>query len=324
MSSSIRLTIIKTKTVKIVAMQEIVITLLLIAAVAAIFLLSSGTSGHETEWSFLDSKSSAFATNNTSSIRGNESIKIDNDNNNIPFYNSSHINSPYIKEYSMPKGTWPNGILVDKKGMVWTVGTKSQTLISFDPKQGRIVSEYPIKKNGYEITELLKASSSQSLPSRQRTTIPMMTWAIVEDNNDGSIWFSQADSPNPLWRFDPLTKRFEVIENITGAPYQMKVDNKTGDIWFTTYTDNKIGVIQNVEGKQVRPSSSFDNNTNNTGNSSTPLHYKVKEFDLDRQAFPSGLYLDGQDSIWVAQSLNDKLVHFKAFRDNNGKVIDLV
>src|SRR5919198_2370646 len=327
MSSSIRLTIIKTKTAKIVAMQEIVITLLLIAAVAAIFLLSSGTSEHETEWSFLDSKFSAFATNNTSSIRGNESIRIDNDdNNNIPFYNSSHINSPYIKEYSMPKGTWPNGILVDKKGIVWTVGTKSQTLISFDPKQGRIVSEYPIKNNGYETTELLKASSSQSLPSRQRTTIPMMTWAIVEDNNDGSIWFSQADSPNPLWRFDPLTKRFEVIENITGAPYQMKVDNKTGDIWFTTYTDNKIGVIQKVEGKQMTPtfSSSFDNNINNNSSNNNTPHYSVKEFGLDRQAFPTGLYLDGQDSIWIAQSLNDKLVHFKAVRDNNGKVIDLV
>src|SRR5919197_6468367 len=180
MSSSIRLTIIKTKTAKIVAMQEIVITLLLIAAVAAIFLLSSGTSEHETEWSFLDSKSSAFATNNTSSIRGNESIKIDNDNNNIPFYNSSHINSPYIKEYSMPKGTWPNGILVDKKGIVWTVGTKSQTLISFDPKQGRIVSEYPIKKNGYETTNKVQLSSSSAAASSKQAKLPMMTWAMVE------------------------------------------------------------------------------------------------------------------------------------------------
>jgi hypothetical protein len=26
--------------------------------------------------------------------------------------NSTHIDTPYIKEYSMPKGTWPNAILV--------------------------------------------------------------------------------------------------------------------------------------------------------------------------------------------------------------------
>src|ERR671930_1699800 len=185
MSSSIRLTIIKTKTAKIVAMQAFVITLLLIAAaVAAIFLFSSGTSEHETEWSFLDSKFSAFATNNTSSIRGNESIKIDNDdNNNIPFYNSSHINSPYIKEYSMPKGTWPNGILVDKKGIVWTVGTKSQTLIGFDPKQGKIVSEYPIRKNSFQTTNKVQLSSSAAASSKQ-AKLPMMTWVMVEDNND--------------------------------------------------------------------------------------------------------------------------------------------
>src|SRR5919198_3522882 len=269
MSSSIRLTIIKTKTAKIVAMQEIVITLLLIAAVAAIFLLSSGTSEHETEWSFLDSKSSSFATNNTSSIRGNESIKIDNDNNNIPFYNSSHINSPYIKEYSMPKGTWPNGILVDKKGMVWTVGTKSQTLISFDPKQDRIVSEFPIKKDGYGLNE----SKSIAAATKQLTKIPMMTWAMVEDSKDGSIWFSQADSPNPLWRFDPLTKRFEAIKNISGAPYQMKVDNRTGDIWFTTYTDNKLGVIQKTENKNNTTTPTIAGDISNNNRS---IHYVVK------------------------------------------------
>jgi streptogramin lyase len=50
--------------------------------------------------------------------------------------NSTHIDTPYIKEYSMPNGTWPNAILVARNGIVWTVGTMSHTLISFDPKQG--------------------------------------------------------------------------------------------------------------------------------------------------------------------------------------------
>src|SRR5436305_13719281 len=54
--------------------------------------------------------------------------------------NLTHIDTPYVKEYSMPNGTWPNSILVARNGLVWTVGTKSDTLISFDPKQGKIIS----------------------------------------------------------------------------------------------------------------------------------------------------------------------------------------
>jgi streptogramin lyase len=299
---SIGLTI-KTPTVAIVIFATTLI-------IGAAFLLSSDSAKHEIERR-LDSKFSAFATNTTIARIGNESIKIDN---NIQFYNSSHINSPYIKEYSMPKGTWPNGILVDTKGIVWTVGAKSHSLISFDPKQGRIVSEFPIKKNGLETTDI-KSPSKES-------KIPLVTWAVVEDKKDSSIWFSQADSPNPLWRFDPSTKTFDVIENISGAPYQMKVDNKTGDIWFTTYTDNKLGVIQNIENKKTAKITASDA-THNKGNDSIK-HYAVKEFDLGTQAFPSGLYLEGTDSIWITQSLNDKLLHFKVIRDgDNGRVINV-
>ena len=58
--------------------------------------------------------------------------------------NSTHVDTPYIKEYSMPNGTWPNAILVARNEIVWTVGTMSHTLVSFDPKQGKIRSSYPI------------------------------------------------------------------------------------------------------------------------------------------------------------------------------------
>ena len=58
--------------------------------------------------------------------------------------NSTHIDTPYVKEFSMPNGTWPNGILVARNGIVWTVGTMSHTLIGFDPIQGKIRSSYPI------------------------------------------------------------------------------------------------------------------------------------------------------------------------------------
>src|SRR6266568_5166437 len=75
--------------------------------------------------------------------------------------NSTHIHTPYVKEYSMPNGTWPNAILVARNGIVWTVGTISHTLIGFDPKQGKIISSYPI------ITSEQKINSKNSTQSNQ-------------------------------------------------------------------------------------------------------------------------------------------------------------
>jgi streptogramin lyase len=94
--------------------------------------------------------------------------------------NSAHINTSYVKEYYMPNGTWPNGILVARNGIVWTVGTMSHTLIGFDPKQGKINISYPI------ITpeEVANKTNPQSKPAFQ------MVWSIVE-GTDGSIWFPE-------------------------------------------------------------------------------------------------------------------------------------
>ncbi len=236
----------------------------------------------------LENKAFAFDTN-----IGNESV---------PLYNSTHIDTPYIKEYSMPNGTWPNGILVDKNGIVWTVGTKSHTLLSFDPNQGRIIAFYPIPQESQK--NATRTNSVQNGVS--------MAWALVQDKN-GSIWFSQADSPNPLWRFDPSTKKFESIRMVSEAPYQMRIDQNTGNIWFTTFTDNKLGVIQKIEKNQ---SSGNRNNENSS-------QYKVSEFNLGNESFPSGLYLKG-DSVWVTQSLNNKLVQFKVITGANGKVVKVV
>jgi len=151
---------------------------------------------------------------------------------------STHIDTPYVKEYSMPNGTWPNGILVARNGIVWTVGTMSHNLIGFDPKQGKISSSYPI------ITPEEEANKT-NLQSKQGF---QMVWSIVE-GTDGSIWFPEGGS-DPLWRFDPSTEKFQVIHSISAAPMQMKVDKRSGNIWFTTFGSGTFGVIQKVIGNK--------------------------------------------------------------------------
>jgi len=218
--------------------------------------------------------------------------------------NSTNIDTPFVKEYSMPNATWPNGILVARNGIVWTVGTMSHTLIGFDPKQGKIRSSYPI------ITPEEKANKTNP-QSKQGF---QMVWSIVE-GTDGSIWFPEGGS-DPLWRFDPNTEKFQVIHSISAAPMQMKVDQRSGNIWFTTFGSGTFGVIQKIIGNKAGIKS-------NLNDSITSPEYKVTEFNLGNDSFPSGIFLQG-DSVWITETLNhNKLVEFKPIVDPNGKIVNV-
>jgi hypothetical protein len=145
-----------------------------------------------------------------------------------------------------------------------------------------------------------------------------MVWSIVEDN-DGSIWVPQGGS-DPLWRFDPHTGKFQVIHSISAAPMQMKVDQKTGNIWFTTFDRGTFGVIQKSIGKETGINNTVHGSNNK---SNTNPEYKVTEFNLGNESFPSGIFLQG-GSIWITDTLNqNKKVEFKPIVDANGRVVNV-
>jgi hypothetical protein len=192
----------------------------------------------------------------------------------------------------MPPCSWPNGIMVDRNGIIWAVGTMSKTLISFDPKEERIKSIYHIPEETIDDTD----TENRNQPSRSIR----MVWSIVEDK-DGFIWFSQSGS---LWRFDPLSGNFMLISEIRNAPFQMKADSRTGNVWFTTFSGSTIGVIQKID---------------DTG------EYKISEFSMENnETFPSGLFLQG-DYVWITDTLQfDRIIKFKPIVDDNGRIIDIV
>lgn len=184
--------------------------------------------------------------------------------------------TPYINEYDLPVGSLPNGIITDKKGFIWIVGSDSN-LYKFDSRLGKIDSVYFIGDK----------------ESKQKSII--MGWAIIQDN-DGIIWLSQSGS-TPLWRFDPVDEKF--TSHVTSAaPFQMKLDTKNGNIWFTTLGSNTIGVIQKI----ILPNSE--------------INYKITEFEVGNDSFPSGLFLEN-DNVWIAQVVGNKLLRFKIVNDDD-------
>ena len=84
----------------------------------------------------------------------------------------------------------------------------------------------------------------------------------------------------------------------------MKVDQKSGNIWFTTFGSGTFGVIQKIIGNKAGIK-------NNLNVSIASPEYKVTEFNLGNDSFPSGIFLQG-DSVWITETLNhNKLVEFK-------------
>jgi virginiamycin B lyase len=129
--------------------------------------------------------------------------------------------NPYVREFQLPKDNYPNGILLDRNGTVWTVGAKSNSLIAFDPDQ--------------------KKARSYLIPSGNSTALGMV-WTMVEDVDDGDILFS-GFGETPLWRFDPQTESFEPIDSVSAAPIQMKFDQDNERIWYASLHEGVIGVV---------------------------------------------------------------------------------
>ncbi len=168
--------------------------------------------------------------------------------------NEDHTNL-YIKEYSLPVGTLPNGILVDKNGIIWIAGSKNNSLFRFDTSQEKITS-YPIIDEN----------------SNHTTNDSFMVWTMLQDN-DGYIWFSQLGTKS-IWKFNPDTGKFTSFYSVSAAPFQMKSD-KDGNIWFTTLASNTVGVIQKTQNK-ITP-------------------YKIAEFNTGNDTNPAGLFLEDND-----------------------------
>ena len=170
--------------------------------------------------------------------------------------NENQNNNPYVREYSLPVGAWPNGILVDKNGIIWIAGSKTDSLFRIDINQGKI-SSYPIRDENSQIYQ---------------TNSSFMVWTILQ-NNDGLIWFSQLGTKS-IWKFDPNTLNFIAFHSVSATPFQMKAD-KDGNIWFTTLTSDTVGVIQKTQNK-TEP-------------------YVITEFNIGNDTQPAGLFLENND-----------------------------
>ena len=128
-----------------------------------------------------------------------------------------------FKEWELPAGHRPHGLLVDKHGMVWTTGNGNGTIGKLDPVSGKMTE--------------FKTPSGGGGPH---------TLIITDDQR--AIWFT-LQSGNKVASLDTRTGAIKEYPS-SGGPYGLALD-KAGNVWFCRMGDNKMGKLDPNTGQMA-------------------------------------------------------------------------
>ncbi len=124
-----------------------------------------------------------------------------------------------FKEWDLPVGARPHGLLVDHSGQVWYTGHGNGTIGRLEPATGKVI-EY-------------------KLP------LGMDPHTLVIDEQ-GVIWFTVLGG-NRIGRLDTRTGRITEFKT-TGSPYGIALD-KAGNVWFCQISAGKLGKLDPRTGR---------------------------------------------------------------------------
>ena len=128
-----------------------------------------------------------------------------------------------FKEWDLPPGHHPHGLLVDRQGMVWTTGNGNGTIGRLDPVSGRVTE--------------FKTPSGGGGPH---------TLIITDDQS--TIWFTM-QSGNKVASLQTKTGAIKEYPS-SGGPYGLALDH-AGNVWFCRMGDSKMGRLDPKSGQMA-------------------------------------------------------------------------
>ncbi len=117
-----------------------------------------------------------------------------------------------FREWELPPGANPHGLLVDDKGIVWYTGNGNGTIGRLEPKSGK-VTEYRTPSGGDPHTLVI---------------------------DDGTIWFT-VQNGGRIGRLATATGKITEYQT-SGGPYGIALD-KQGNVWFCRMRADKLGIL---------------------------------------------------------------------------------
>jgi virginiamycin B lyase len=206
-----------------------------------------------------------------------------------------------FREWDMPPGHRPHGVLVDKQGIVWTTGNGNGTIGRLDPASGRITE--------------FKTPSGGGGPH---------TLVITDDG--GTVWFT-LQSGNKVASLDAKSGKITEYQT-SGGPYGLALD-QAGNVWFCRMGDNKMGKLDPRSGKMTEVDTGRGSQPRRVatapdgmlwvalyGNGKLakldPAAMKVvKEYALPGgDAGPYAVTVDGAGFVWINEINTDTVVRF--------------
>lgn len=129
--------------------------------------------------------------------------------------------SQSFKEWDLPAGHHPHGLLVDRTGIVWTTGNGNGTIGRLDPATGAV----------------------RELPTPSREGGPH---TVVISDDGSTLWFT-LQSGNRIGRLDIASGKITEYPT-SGGPYGLTLDRQ-GRVWFCRMGEDRLGILDPATGK---------------------------------------------------------------------------
>jgi virginiamycin B lyase len=250
--------------------------------------------GHVTEWSV---PTPTFARDPAPAPDGSIFISVMNGNKVARFDPKTET----FKEWDMPPGHHPHGVLADRQGMVWTTGHGNGTIGRLDPHTG-------------EVTEY-KTSSPETGPH-----------TLVLSDDGKTIWFTM-QTGNRIGRLDIASGKITEYAS-SGGPYGIAID-KAGNVWWCRMADDRLGRLEPATGKISELYMGRDSRPRRMAVSADGTLWvtlygagklakvdpaaqrMIKEYPLPGgDAGPYAVTVDGAGTVWVNEIRTDTVVRF--------------
>ena len=208
------------------------------------------------------------------------------------------VKSKTFKEWDLPDGARPHGLLVDAEGIVWYTGNGNGTIGRLDPKTGAVTSHrvpsggdphtlvidekgiiWFTVQNGQRIGRLDRASGK--ITEYKTSGNP---YGLSIDKS-GAIWFCRLGADS-LGRLDPATGQITHLDTGSGSRPRRIATAPDGMLWVTLYGNGKLAKVD----PQARRTPGV-----------LPAGRIVKEYALPagRGGGPYAVTVDGAGRVWA-------------------------
>lgn len=211
-----------------------------------------------------------------------------------------------FKEWDLPAGARPHGLLVDRRGTVWYTGNGNGTIGQLDPATGKVTS-HKAPSGGDPHTLVIDDAQTTiwfTVQSAHRIgKLDTKTGAITEFKTRGNPYGLALDREGHVWFCQLSGNRLGRVDAKTGAVTEVDLEAGSRPRRVATAPDGSLWVTYNGNGKLVR----FDPATRKV----------VKEYRLPAGAdgAPYAVSVDGGGIVWANEIRTDTVVRLDPTTD---------